>query len=84
MLICDFIRFCFVFMLIVNEIICRSIDEANRTNVNTTIDNVVITTTTTVEPTPRTFDICEYFNDKNEMDVLKLRDRGITVVTKLF
>lgn len=71
-------------MFIVNEIICRSIDVAKRTNSSTTIDDVVITTTTTAEPTPRTFDICEYFDDKNEMDVLKLRDRGITVVTKLF
>lgn len=77
-------RFCFVFIFIVNEIICRSIDVANRTNVSTTIDNAVITTTATAEPTPRTFDICEYFDDKNEMDALRLRDRGITVVTKHF
>lgn len=87
----NFIRLCFVFVLMVNEIICRSIDsntvptiidDANQMNVTSTMADVIMTTIT--EPPPRTFDICEHFNDQNEMDVLKLRDRGITVVTKLF
>lgn len=84
----NFIRLCFVFVLMVNEIICRSIDSntvptiIDDTNVTSTMADMMMTTTT--ELPPRTFDICEHFNDQNEMDVLKLRDRGITVVTKLF
>lgn len=93
------IRLCFVFMLIVNKIICRSIesntvstiiDDVNQFNVSTTMttptttmmDAVLLTTTT--ESPARTFDICEYFETDNEIDVLKLRSHGITVVTKLF
>lgn len=62
------------------------IDDANQSSVNTTMGDILMTTitTTTTEQPPRTFDICEYFEDQNELDVLKLRDRGITVVSKLF
>lgn len=83
-----YIRSCLIFMLSANAIICRSIksntvatiiDAANESNV--TFDDMVLISST--EATPRTFDICEEFDDQNEFETLKLRDRGITVVMRL-
>lgn len=38
----------------------------------------------TMFATPRTFDICEKFGIENDIDLLGMRNRGVTVVTKLF
>lgn len=76
---------CFLFILSVNEIICRtvnlstvsSIDVTDQSNVS--ISNNVIDATETT--TTRQFSICEHFHGSEN---LKLRDHGITVVMKLF
>lgn len=70
-----------------DEIICRSIETTMTTIIdsagesNSTVRNVVLRTT---EPTLHSFDLCEYFADQDEFETLKLRNRGITVVMKVF
>ncbi|XP_031618154.1 uncharacterized protein LOC116337615 [Contarinia nasturtii] len=54
------------------------IDAANQSNI--TIENMVLSNST--EPTPRTFDICEYFVDQNELNTLKWL-RQVTLLSKL-
>lgn len=82
-----FIRSCIIIVLSVNEIISRSIES----NTVPTIIDITNQSNATIgklfdatEPSPRQFDVCEYFDHHQESDGLRLRDRGITVVMKLF
>lgn len=75
-------------MLSVNEIISHSIES----NTVPTIIDITNQSNTTIgkhlfdatEPSPRSFDVCEYFDHHEESEALRLRDRGITVLMKLF
>lgn len=80
-------RLFLVSLLSVSGISCRSIDsntvptiiDADHPSNITLVDHI----TSTSEPTPRSFEICEYF-DEGESSAVKLRGKGITVVMKLF
>lgn len=85
-----YIRTCFIVVLSANEIICRSVESSTMSNSidavnrpNITLPNGLLNTT---DPAPRSFDICEKFeNDNGDAESLILHDREfvVTVVMKL-
>lgn len=83
---------CLIFILSVNEIVCRSVESDTMPTIvdavnqpNNTMSNRLSSTT---EPPPRSFDICEEFgsDDDGNGNSLKLHDRefAVTVVMEQF
>lgn len=68
-------------LLMRNEILCRTLDSKTMASVIGVFNQSNATINIANSTEAYSFEICELFGD---MDQLKFRDQGITVITKLF